>query len=184
KGRIKGALNVDATLTHVSEGVRPDNLDVAASGTLNDSAIFGGRVGKLAFDASVARDVARVKAAGDFADFDPAVLSGRSELQGRIKGAVNIDATLAHVSESVTPESVEATGTVTLEPSTVGGLHVTAANVDATYRNSTADIPSVAITGPDLNVKAEGRLALNDNGSSKLTVHADTSNLETIGKLV
>jgi autotransporter translocation and assembly factor TamB len=184
QGRIKGALNVDATLTHVSEGVRPDNVDVVASGTLNDSAILGGRVGKLAFDASVARDVAHVKAAGDFADVDPAVLSGRKELQGRIKGALNIDATLAHVSESVSPESVEATGTVTLEPSTVGGLHVTAANVDATYHNSTADIRSLEITGPDLNVKAEGLLALNDNGSSKLTVHADTSNLETIGKLV
>jgi hypothetical protein len=184
QGRIKGALNVDATFAHVSEGVTPDNLDVVASGTLNDSAIFGGRVGNLAFDASVARDIAHVKARGDFADFDPAVLSGRSDLAGRIKGALNIDATLAHVSESVTPESVEATGTVTLEPSTVGGLHVTAASVDATYHNSSADIRSLEITGPDLNVKAEGLLALNDNGSSKLTVHADTSNLETIGKLV
>jgi len=163
---------------------KAEELDIAATGTLTDSAILGGHVANMTFDASVAHDSARMKAAGDFADVDPAVVSERPELGGRVTGALNIDASVAHVSEGITPGTIEASGTVNLQPSTIGGLNISKATLDAAYRDSSADVRSLEVLGPDLKVQAKGTLALNESGSSSLRVQADTPNLDAIAKLV
>ena len=75
------------------------------------------------------------------------------------------------------------TAKVDLEPSTIGGLVITRADVDGDYRDSTGDIRTFEIVGRDVNVQASGTLALNDTGQSNLTIHADTPSLEEIGKL-
>jgi autotransporter translocation and assembly factor TamB len=165
-------------------GTTPAALDVTASGTLTDSSILGGTIPQLAFDASVARDTAHVKANGSFAGLDPAVATGKPEVKGHVAGTLDIDATVAHLSDGVTPESVQADGTVTLQPSTIGGLEITRASLGGAYHDSTGEIRTLDITGRDINVQASGTLALNDTGHSNLKLHADSSNLEQIGKLV
>ena len=159
-------------------------MDVTASGTLTDSSILGGAIPQLAFDAALARDTAHVKADGSFSGFDPAVASGRPELKGTVAGTVNVDATIAHVSSGVTPEGVQADGKVTLQPSTIGGLEISRASLDAAYHDSIGDIRTLDIAGRDVNVQASGTLALNDSGQSNLKIHADSPSLEEIGKLV
>src|SRR5205085_3952379 len=89
-----------------------------------------------------------------------------------------------HPSRGVTVDGVEADGRVTLEPSTIGGLEITRASLDGTYRDSSGEIRTLDVVGRDLNVHASGALALNDAGQSNLKVHADSPSLETIGKLV
>ena len=180
--RYQSAIN--GHITASGRAGAADQLQVAASGTLTSSEIFGGRVDNMAFDASVAGDAARVKAVGDFADFDPATLTGRSELIGRVHGALNVDATVARLSDGVTRDNVEATGTVNLQSSAIGGLTIARASVDAAYHDSTADIRALEVAGPDLNVQAKGTLALNDSGASNLTVHADSQNLEALGTIL
>src|SRR6185295_2358282 len=149
-------------------GTTPQNLDVTASGSLTDTAIMGGRIPQLSFDATLAGDTAHVKAKGAFAGFDPAVASGRTELKGTVGGNLDVDATIANVSSGVTPDSVQARATVQLDPSTIGGLEITRANIDGDYHNSTGDIRALDIVGRDLNVQASGTLALNDDGHSNL----------------
>lgn len=165
-------------------GTTAADMDLTANGTLTDTSVLGGTIPQLAFDAAIAHDAAHVKAAGAFAGFDPAVASGKAELKGTLSGIVDVDATVTHLSSGVTPDSVEADGKVTLEPSTIGGLAITRASVEGTYRESTGDIRALDIVGRDVNVHASGRLALNDTGQSNLTVHADSPSLETVGQLV
>ena len=165
-------------------GTTPATLDVTANGTLTDSSILGGTIPQLAFDASVARDTAHVKANGSFAGFDPAVATGKPEVKGSVAGTLAVDATVAHLSSGVTPESVEADAKLTLQPSTIGGLEITRASLDGAYHDSTGDIRTLDITGRDINVQASGTLALNDTGQSNLKIHADSPSLEQIGKLV
>ena len=160
------------------------SVDLVANGTLTDSTILGGHVSQLGFDTALAHDVLRVKAAGEFSEFDPAVLSGKPETKGAVAGVLNVDTTLSGVSRGVTPESVQATGTVALERSTIGGVEITRAKVDGTYHDSTVDLRTLDIVGRDVNAQASGTLALNDSGSSNLKVHADSSNLEEVGKLL
>jgi autotransporter translocation and assembly factor TamB len=177
KSRINGHLAASG------RGTTPQTIDVTANGTLDDTSMLGGTISQLTFDATMAGDTAHVTANGTFSGFDPAVASGKSELKGAVAGSVNVDATVEHVSSGVTLEAVQADATVTLDPSTIGGLDLARASLDATYRDSAADIRTLDITGRDLNVQASGRVALDDSGQSNFTLHADSPNLEAIGKL-
>jgi autotransporter translocation and assembly factor TamB len=164
-------------------GTNPREMDVTASGTLSDTTVFGGRLPSLTFDAGLAADTARVTANGSFAGFDPAVLSGKPGAKGEVGGTLTVEATVAGVSSGVTLDSVEATAQATLEPSTIGGLHIESARLGGDYRQREGEIRQLEIVGRDLNVTATGRLALNDSGASNLTFHADSPSLQTIGQM-
>ena len=105
-------------------------------------------------------------------------------MNGRVAGDVDVDFTLAGVSHGVTVDSVEASGRVTLGPSTVGELSIDRAAIEGAYRDASGDIRQFELEGRDLNVQASGALALNDTGQSNLKVHADTPDLEAVLKLV
>jgi translocation-and-assembly-module (TAM) inner membrane subunit TamB-like protein len=164
-------------------GTTPAKMEVTASGTLTDSVLLGGRISNLAFDASLANDTAHVKADGAFAGFDPAVASGKPAVKGTVGGSLDVDATVAAVSKGVTPDTVEGTARINLQPSTIGGLAIDRAAIDADYRNSTGQIRTLDVAGRDLNVQASGTLALNDTGNSNLKLHADSPSLQQIGAL-
>ena len=180
--RYKSALN--GHIVANGHGTTPATMDATATGTLTDSSILGGTIPQLDFNAAIARDTAHVKAAGSFAGFDPAVASGKPEAKGRVAGTLDVDAIVAHMSSGVTPDSVQADGKVTLQPSTIGGVEITRAALDGAYHDSIGDIRALDIIGRDVNVQASGTLALNDTGRSNLKVHADSPSLAAIGKLV
>jgi autotransporter translocation and assembly factor TamB len=180
--RYKSAIN--GHIVADGHGTTPKEMDLTASGTLTDTSILGGHISQVAFEAALARDTLHVKANGSFGDVDPAVVSGKPELKGSVAGTVDVDATLTSISTGITPDSVQADAKMALQPSTIGGVDITRANVDGSYHNSTGDIRVLDIVGRDLNVQASGTLALNDDGQSNLKVHADTPSLEQVGKLV
>jgi hypothetical protein len=166
------------------EGIDPRTLTLDAHGTLENSLIVGGRISQLDFDASASGDTARLKARGSFDGVNPEAMSGRPAMHGDVDGRLDIDATITNVSAGVTADSVRATAMVNLDPSTIGGLQITGATLDADYHDSTGDIRALEVAGRDLNVKARGTLALNDAGQSNLTVHADSSQLAELGRLI
>jgi hypothetical protein len=82
--------------------------------------MLGGTIPQLAFDAAVARDAAHE------GDRQPPALipvARASRGQGSVAGTLDVGDRRAHVAAS--PESVQAEGTVTLQPSTIGGLQIT-----------------------------------------------------------
>jgi autotransporter translocation and assembly factor TamB len=176
--------DINGHLVANGRGTTLQEMDVTASGSLTDSTILGGTIPQLTFDGGLARDTAHVKATGSFAGFDPAVVSGKTEMQGKVGGTLDVDATVAHVSTGVTPDSVEADARVALDASSIGGLEITRANLDGTYHESTGELRTLEIVGRDVNVKASGTIALNETGQSNLKVHADSPSLEELGKLV
>ena len=184
KGEVGGTVNVDATLRKISSGVTPETIELMANGTLTDSSIFGGQIPQLMFDAALVKNALHVKANGEVHGFDPGAISDTPALKGDVGGTVDVDATLRNVSSGVTPDSVEATGKIDLQPSVIGGLSIDSAVIDGDYRDSTGVIRMVDVKGHDINLSATGTIALNETGQSKLTFHADTPSLEVIGKLV
>jgi translocation and assembly module TamB len=101
-----------------------------------------------------------------------------------VGGTLDVDATVANVSKGITPDSVQGRANINLQPSSVAGLEISHAVIDGDYRDSTADIRTLDIVGRDINVKANGTLALNETGQSNLKLHADSPSLDQIGKLV
>src|SRR5205823_3351763 len=126
--RYKSRIN--AHITAKGAGTDPKAMNVTAAGTITDSDVMGGHIPQLAFDATVAQDTAHVKANGAFADFDPAVASGKPALNGKVGGSVDVDATVSSVSSGVTPDTVQGTAKLTLQPATIGGLAIDRANLD------------------------------------------------------
>ncbi|MQA30863.1 MAG: hypothetical protein GEU82_13695, partial [Luteitalea sp.] len=180
--QYKSVLNAQITAT--GSGTAAGELDVKATGSLTDSSVMGGQIPRVDFDAAVADDSAQVKANGSFAGFGPAVASGKPAMQGTVGGTLEMDATIEGFSAGVTEKNVAGTVRVTLDPSVVGGLAIDRASVDADYRDMAGEIRQLEIVGRDLNVTAQGVLALNDTGQSDLTFHVDSPRLEEIGKLV
>jgi autotransporter translocation and assembly factor TamB len=180
--RFKSAIN--GHIVANGRGTTLPEMNLTASGTLTDAAVVGGTIPRMTFDAAIANDTLHVKANGDVAGFDPAVASGKPAMKGNVAGTLDVDATLSRVSSGVTPDSVEGTAKVELQPSTIGGLAIDRATIDGDYHNSTGEIRSLDITGRDVHVQASGTLALNETGQSHLTFHADTPNLTEVGKLV
>jgi translocation and assembly module TamB len=165
-------------------GTDPREIVASAQGTLTDSTLLGGRLPELSFDARVADDSATVTAKGSFADFDPAVASGRADMKGSVGGSLDVNATVTGLSSGVSADNVAGTVRASLEPSTIGELAISRADVDADYRDRAGEIRRLEVVGRDVNVKAEGTLALSDSGQSNLTFHADSPSLAEIGRLV
>jgi hypothetical protein len=178
------ASRINGHVTAKGGGTTPETLEVTANGTLTDTAILGGRIPEMTFDASIAADTAHVRANGAFADFDPAVIAGRQQMKGSVGGNLDVDATIASVSKGVTVDSVQARVNARLDSSTIGGLQITRATIDGDYRDSTGEIRALEVVGRDLNVQGSGTLALNETGQSNFKLHADSPSLEEIGKLV
>ncbi len=178
------ASSINGHLVAQGRGTDPKVMNVTTNGLLTDTSIMGGRIPELEFSAEFADDTAHLKATGTFAELDPAVASGRADMKGAVGGRLDVDATVANVSQGVTPDSVEARVEAGLDPSTVGGVEIASAKIDADYRNSTGDIRTLELTGTEMNVKATGVLALNDDGASNLQVHVDSSDLDRVGKLM
>jgi autotransporter translocation and assembly factor TamB len=176
--------NLNAHVSAEGSGTSPREMVVDAQGTLTDSTLFGGRLPELSFDARVADDSATVAAKGSFAEFDPAVASGRADMKGSVGGSVDVNATITGLSGGVTADNVAGSVRASLEPSTIGELAITRAQVDADYANQSGEIRQLEVVGRDVNVKAEGTLALNETGQSNLTFHADSPSLAEIGRLV
>jgi autotransporter translocation and assembly factor TamB len=177
------ATSINAHVMAEGQGTTPQEMNVTASGTVTDSSLFGGRIPQLSFDGEVADDTAHVTLTGAFAEFDPAVASATPALKGTVAGNVDLDAMVAGFSSGVTADNVEVTAKVRLEPSTIGGLAISSADVDADYRDSTGVIRTLDIKGRDVNVQATGTLALNERDQSNLMFHADSPSLDELGKL-
>jgi autotransporter translocation and assembly factor TamB len=181
--RFKSRVNASFAVSGSGGGRNPLNLD--ASGVIADSELFGASVPRMDVAAKIAPggDM-QVRALGQFAGLNPAVVSGNEKVEGEVTGAVDVNATLRGFRNGVTPDSIDASGRVNLGRSTVAGLVIDSAVVDGKYADRVGEFNQVALTGPDLNVRAQGALALNDDGASNLQVHVESGALDRIGEIV
>ena len=176
-GRINGRFDVTGS------GTRVEAMTLDAKGTLSDSAVMGGRLPALDFETHLADGGLQVRAAGRFEDFDPARLSGRRSLAGRVTGTVDATAKVVKLSAPITPEAINAEGRLTLARSNVGGLDIDTATVDGTYAGQVGEIRQLHVQGPDLKADASGRLALDRSSASNLKYHVEASDLAAMGRL-
>jgi autotransporter translocation and assembly factor TamB len=164
-------------------GTTLETLTLDASGTVTDTSIMGARLPQTTFDARIAGSGLDVKVVGPFEHLDLANVTGQERLRGQVTGSADASFKLADLHQPVTPETIEASGTVTVGPSIVGALQIESATVVGHYRDLVGDLTQLEVKGPDLTLKASGPLALNRTSSSNVKYHVDATNLTEIGKL-
>ena len=177
-GRVNGAFDV----TGSGGGRHPLTLDV--TGTLVDTELFGATFPRMAVETRLSGGDAFIRTNGTFAGLDPAVVTGNSRTAGSLTGEVNADTTLRAYASGVTPESIDVAGQLTLGPSRVGDISIDSASVDGRYANREGQLNQAVITGADVNLDAQGTIALNETGASNLTVHAESTAIDRVGELI
>ncbi|HYS27507.1 MAG TPA: translocation/assembly module TamB domain-containing protein [Vicinamibacterales bacterium] len=177
QSRITGEFDVNGS----GGGRYPLTLD--ASGTLADSEIFRATTPRFQFSTNLAGGDAHVVANGEFNGLDPSTISGDTRVAGRVNAAVDVNVTLRGYANGVTPESIDASGRVDMNRSTIGGIDIDTAVVDGTYQDRAGNLNQLVVDGPDLHVKGQGPIALNDTGTSNLALHVETPSLDRLGRL-
>jgi hypothetical protein len=185
-GRVNGEFDVHGTIPPARRGApasRTREITVEARGTLRDSTIMGGRLPQLAYDTRLANGTLAVVADGRFESFNPATLTNRPTLDGEVSGTLKMNLQIADVSAPITPAALTADGMVALEKSTVGGLAIDTARVEGKYASEVADLDALQVSGPDIEVEASGRLALDQSSGSNLKYHVEAIDLGELGGL-
>jgi uncharacterized protein involved in outer membrane biogenesis len=177
-GRVNGSFDVKGSGTSLAE------LALTANGTLNDTTIMGTHTDALAFETEIANAGLTVRAKGDFDQLNPAVITGRTDLDGNVNGTVDGTFRIADLTAPITPASVAADGHVTLGPTLIHGVQIAAADVQGKYESEVADLQKAQVKGPDITLDASGRLALDRTSQSNLKYHIASSDISEVGKLV
>jgi autotransporter translocation and assembly factor TamB len=164
-------------------GTTLETLTLDASGTAIDTSIMGARLPKTTFVARIADSGLDVNVVGPFEHLDPANVTGQEQLRGQVTGSADASFKLADLSQPVTPETVEASGKVTIGPSIAGALQIESATVVGHYRDLVGDLTQLEMKGPDLTLTASGPLALNRTSSSNVRYRVDATNLAEVGRL-
>ena len=159
------------------------DLTLDATGTLRDSSLLGGTVAEMDFETHLDRGALTGRANGRFEDFDPARLTGRPQLEGKVSGTLNGTFGITDVVAPITVDVVSADGTLTLSASTVGGLQIDTAEVQGRYAAQNGVITALTVTGPDVKVEASGTLALGPTGQSNLKYHVDAIDVTELARL-
>ena len=168
-----------------------DTMTIDASGEAVDTRIFGGDLPRLAYTARLDGGALAATAKGTFAGFDPAVLTGRSNLEGAVAGRLDVAVQIDDVRGPIAPETLVASGRVELADSTVGGMAIDTGAIEGQVDRGEGNIKTLEVRGTDLHVTASGPVDLRNpdaggaaSSATNLTYHIDTSNLEKLGRLL
>jgi len=159
------------------------DLTLDATGTLRDSSLLGGTVTEVEFETHLDQGALTGRANGGFENFNPARLTGRPQLDGKVSGTWSGTFGVTDVVAPITPDVVSADGILTLTTSMVGGLRIDAAEVRGRYAAQNGVITTLTVAGPDVKVDASGTLALGRTGQSNLKYHVDALNLTELARL-
>jgi hypothetical protein len=163
-------------------GSYPLTLDV--TGTMIDSLLFGAAFPRMDVTTHLGDGDVQVRTAGAFAGLDPAVVTGNEKAAGKLTGSIDASTTIRGYASGVTVDSVDTSGHVELQPSTIGRLTIDHAVIDGSYAGREGQLKTLEVAGADLNVTGSGAIALNESGASNLTLHADTPALDRIGEII
>ena len=182
RDRFRGRVNATFDLTGSGGGRYP--LLIEATGRAVDSELFGATFPQLDFTTRFADGDARVQARGTFAGLDPRVITADDRLEGELSGSVDAGATFRNYSAGISVDSMDISGRVDLDRSSVAGIAIDSASAEGKYANREGQLTRLEIVGSDVKATAQGAIALNDTGASNLTVHVETPALDKVGEIL
>ena len=180
--RFAGRINATFDLKGSGGGRYPLTLD--ARGTAVDSEMFGATFPQIAFRTHVADGNMRVSSSGSFAGLDPAVITRNALTKANLTGTHDLETTIRGYAAGLTIDSVDTAGRVDLAASEFVGLAINKAAFQGQYANREGQLELFEIAGPDLNAMGKGAIALNETGSSNLTVHVESPSLDRLGEVL
>jgi autotransporter translocation and assembly factor TamB len=175
---------IDTTFDVKGQGGGRYPLELEATGTAVDSELFNAAWPRLDFNTRFIGDDVTVSARGTFIGLNPAEVVGEERAKGDLSGSLDLDTTIRNYAEGITTESLDVAGQINLTHSKIADVPIDSAAIEGTYTSRQGELTRLEVVGPDLKVSGKGPIALNDSGASNLQLHAETSRLEEIGRLI
>jgi autotransporter translocation and assembly factor TamB len=176
--QLNGQVAVDGS------GTSLNTLRLTAMAALESSSLFGASLTSAALDVALADETLNGTVRADLAEVDLERLTGRPALAGHIAGGVDLRGTVSRLGEPLSLDSVEAEGSITLAQSSIGTVAIDMAQVKGRVAGRDAEIASLNVIGPNLEVSASGPLRLGDSGESNLRYRVTHGRLEEVGPLI
>jgi hypothetical protein len=178
--RLAGSLT--GSFTFDGSGRTVDGLVLHTTASLVDSSLAGGRFPSAQVGFDMANRQMHTTFAGMFERVPGSLFSTRPELADSVLNG-SADVAVALSIPSVGPvELLELTGSTTLGPSTIAGVAVDKGHATGAYANDLADIKELTITGPEIQMMADGTLAMGSTGASNLKYDVSITDIEPLAK--
>ena len=175
---------IDATFDVKGQGGGRNTLVLDATGTAVDSELFDAAWPRLDYTTRFMGDDVTVSAQGTFSGLNPANVVAEEHAKGDLSGSLDLDVTFRNYAEGITTESLDVAGQINLTRSKIADVPIDSAAIEGTYTSRQGELTRFEVAGPDLKVSGKGPIALNDSGASNLQLHAETSRLDEIGRLI
>lgn len=178
--RFVGSLT--GSFTFEGSGRTTDDLILVTHAQLVDSSLAGARFPRAQVDFEMANREIQADFSGPFEDLPGSLFTTRKELADTtLNGTAQASVKLA-VPANNPVRLIETSGTAGLTKSTVAGIAVDTAAIDAAYVNDIATITNLNVVGPDVQATAQGTLAMGETGVSKMQYDIALTNLEPLAK--
>lgn len=169
-GVVNGAFDVDGAQRGRA------GLLVHATGTLTDTAVLGGRLPEVAFDATLEGQRLELMARGQVAGFDLATLSGVPALTGNITGTIDTRVSVPNL-QQVSADTVAVQGTFSLEQPTLLKVPFGTVTAQVALANGVADIGQLEARGDGFTLTGHGRLGIGPGDVSDFSYRLQADSL-------
>jgi translocation and assembly module TamB len=182
--QVRFASRLSGTVTLDGSGADLTALRLDADTTLEPSELFDTTLMSASIRTHIEERTLTASARGEFASLDLGTFTGREQLRGELAGAFDVRSAMVSLGQPITLDTVSGDGTVRLEASTLGPIAIDTAVLEGQYANRGGEIRSLHVVGPQLEVTANGPIALGDHGESNLEYHIVHGRLEELMTLV
>ena len=163
-GTVAGHFRVDGA------GTDSATLALTGGGRLTQATLFSGALSDADVSIGIQDGTLRASYDGDLTNIDPAVAFVDQRFAASLSGSGRVAATVHNLlTRATTVADYDVRGSLTLTPSTVRGLHVDRGQVDAALADSTLTFAHLEVSGPDVEGRGNGTVAVADESESNFT---------------
>ena len=177
-GTVSGRFRVDGS------GTDRVSLMLSAGGRLERADLFGGRLNAAEVTLRIENGTLRTSYNGRFTNIDPAIPLADPRFAASISGTANVRTTVRELlMRSPDAADYDIDGTIMLDSSTIRQLHVDGAHITGQFRDSTAQMQQLDVSGPAIDARGSGRIAFLKDRPSEFQyeiIRADLAQLTAI----
>jgi autotransporter translocation and assembly factor TamB len=153
-GTISGRFHVDGA------GSNAATLSLEAGGRITQAEMFHGTLDEADVSLSIESGSLRASYSGRFASLDPSVPFANPAFRASVSGSGTVVAAVRDLlTRGTTAADYDVRGSLALEPSTIRGLAITSAHLDATLEDSALTITRLTVAGPVIEGHGSGLLS-------------------------
>ncbi|HEY8551765.1 MAG TPA: translocation/assembly module TamB domain-containing protein [Vicinamibacterales bacterium] len=171
---------VSATFDMTGQGTSADTLTGSARVDVADARLAGAQISNTRLTAQIDRGRLDATLTGRVAGLDPAVVSGRPDLEGNVGATITAEATLPDF-RNPSLQTATASAQLAMQPSKIGQADIESLAADVSLADGLLEVRKLEGHSTIARLEATGSVALDRTGQSDLRYHVEVPDLGQAG---